>query len=74
MDPKLADKRDDPIDDKIDEASALSFPASDPPFFMGSTAIVGARRSFVALALRIPAGAGATTRGKKTRNPIAGIV
>ena len=72
MDPKLADKRDDPIDDKIDEASALSFPASDPPFFMGSTAIVGARRSFVALALRIPAGT--TTRGKKPRNPAAGIV
>jgi hypothetical protein len=62
---KHADKREDPIADKIDEASELSFPASDPPFFMGSAAIVGARRSLVALAVRIPADARAITRDKK---------
>jgi hypothetical protein len=74
MDPKHADKPQDQIDDKLDEALELSFPASDPPFFMGSTAIVGARRSLVVLAPRIPADGGAGKRGKKNRNPVVGIV
>lgn len=74
MDPKLADKREDPIDDKIDEASALSFPASDPPFFMGSAAIVGARRSLVAPAARMPAAPrSATTSDKKPRGHKADV-
>jgi hypothetical protein len=66
MVPKVADKLQDQIDDKLDEASALSFPASDPPFFMGSTAIVGVRRSVVALAPRIPASTRATPSDKKS--------
>ena len=73
MDPKLADKIEDPIDDKIDEASALSFPASDPPFFMGSAAIVGARRSLVALAMRIPAAPRSATSDKKPRGHKADV-
>jgi hypothetical protein len=72
MNPKLADKPRDQIDDKLDEASALSFPASDPPFFMGSMAIVGGRRSLAVLAPRIPAGAPAIRSDKKTRNHSAG--
>lgn len=70
---KPADKLQDEIDDKLDEASALSFPASDPPFFMGSTAIVGGRRPLLVLAPRVPADARAATRDKKTRGHNAGI-
>lgn len=29
-------------EDRLDDASALSFPASDPPCFMGSVAVAGA--------------------------------
>ena len=71
MDPK-ADKLEDAIDDQLDEASALSFPASDPPFFMGSIAIVGMRRSVAAVALPVPATPRAIVRDKKTRGPAAG--
>jgi hypothetical protein len=29
------------MEELVDEALANTFPASDPPFFMGSTAVVG---------------------------------
>jgi hypothetical protein len=33
------------IEDEIDQAMEYSFPASDPPFYMGSAAIAGAHRT-----------------------------
>jgi hypothetical protein len=45
MNSRLHDKVGNRLDHLLDEASAFSFPASDPPFFMGSTAIAGARHA-----------------------------